>query len=237
MDLNTLIFNGINSLEHLGVIVQSYPSINIPDEDYEQYSVIGRNGSLTVNKGTYGDIKISFELSLLKYDDFNYSIDRINNWLNNITDKRLFYDREDRCYIVKKVLKEGLKRLEQNKGGEFKITFICEPFMSDPNDTSITITQNSFEFYNNGNMNSNPTTKIYGNGTVELNLNGNIISIKNLENYVELNSHLLQSIDSNKRSKDLDCIGNFPIVLHGINRLSWTGNINKIELNYRANYR
>lgn len=47
MDLNTLIFNGINSLEHLGVIVQSYPSINIPNEDYEQYSVIGRNGSLT----------------------------------------------------------------------------------------------------------------------------------------------------------------------------------------------
>lgn len=177
MDLNTLIFNGINSLEDLGVIVQSYPSINKPNEDYEEYKVIGRNGSLTVNKGTYGDIKITFELSLIDYDDFNYSKDRINNWLNNITDNRLVYDREDRCYIVKKVLKEGFKRLEQNKGGEFKITFICESFMGDPSDTNITITQNSFEFYNNGNMNSNPITKIYGDRNVELNVNGNIIAI------------------------------------------------------------
>ena len=77
MDLNTLIFNGINSSDNLGVLVQSYPSINIPNEDYEEYKVIGRNGSLTVNKGTYGDIKITFELSLIKYYDFYYSMNQI----------------------------------------------------------------------------------------------------------------------------------------------------------------
>lgn len=161
LDLNTLIFNGKNSLEDIGVGVQSYPPIYLSNENYSEYTVDGRNGSLIVNQGTYPDIKIPFDLVLVKFKDFYQSLDIVEDWLTNIEDNKLFYERADRCYKVKKVIKGDIKRQAYYGEGEFKATFLCEPFLNDPEPMELEI-NNPGEFFYTGNKNSLPITKVYG---------------------------------------------------------------------------
>lgn len=236
LDLNTLIFNGKNSLEDIGVVVQSYPPISLANENYSEYQVDGRNGSLFVNHGTYNDIKIPFELCLVKFKDFHQSLDAIEDWLTNIEDKKLFYERADRCYKVKKILKEDIKRQAYYGEGEFKATFLCEPFLNDPEPVELEI-NNQGEFFYTGNRNSLPITKIFGNGRIELRVNDNSIELKNVENYIELNSTLFKAIDLNGQNKDMDVYGDFPYLVPGENKISWIGNVEKIILEFENNYR
>ncbi|HFD0308675.1 TPA: distal tail protein Dit [Clostridium perfringens] len=236
LDLNTLIFNGKNSLEDIGVGVQDYPPISLANENYTEYTVDGRNGSLIVNQGTYPDIKIPFDLCLVNFKDFHHSLDAIEDWLTNIEDNKLFYERTDRCYKVKKVIKEDIKRQAYYGEGEFKATFLCEPFLNDPEPMELEINTQGEIFYA-GNRNSLPITKVYGNGRIELRVNDNSIELKNVENYIELNSNLLKAIDANGQNKDIDTNGNFPYLIPGENKISWIGNVEKIILEFENNYR
>ncbi|MDM0458196.1 distal tail protein Dit [Clostridium perfringens] len=236
LDLNTLIFNGKNSLEDIGVGVQAYPPISLGNENYLEYKLDSRSGSIIVNQGNYDDIKIPFDLALVRFRDFYQSLDEVEDWLSNIVDKKLFYERTDRCYKVKKVLKEDIKRQAYYGEGEFKVTFLCEPFLNDPEPIELEINTQGEIFYA-GNRNSLPITKVYGNGRIELRVNDNSIELKNVENYIELNSLLLKAIDSNGQNRDMDTNGNFPYLIPGENKISWIGNVEKIILEFENNYR
>lgn len=238
LDINTIIFNEINSLEDLGVGVTAYPDLPSLNENYEEYKVEGKSGSLIVKKGTYDNrmIKFSFVLKDFKYDNFWDKMDLIEEWLTNIKDNRLFYDRLDKCFRVKYVLKDNIKRQAYYSEGEFEVTFLCEPFLTSPDTVEMDITnKNEFEYI--GNINSLPLLKIYGNGNIQLHFNKNTIQIKNVDEYIEIDSKLKQVRDKNGRSKDLDTLGDFPFLIPGTNNISWDGNITKIEINFLINYK
>lgn len=235
LDINTLIFNRLNSLNDLGVGVQSYPSFPMINEEYEEYKVEGRSGSLIQNKGTYPDIKITFDLVLIKFDDFWQSMDRVEEWLNNIEDNTLIYDRKDICYKVKKVIKGNIKREAYLKEGEFKVTFLCEPFKYDVYKGDLEITENNTEIYYEGTINTLPLIKVWGSGEINLTLN-NQINIENIS-YIEIDSNLKQVRNADGTSKDMNSNGYFPYLKQGENIIGWTGNISKIEIEFDTLYK
>lgn len=238
LDINTLIFNGFDSLKDLGVGVTAYPAIPSLNENYEEYKVEGRNGSLIVKKGTYDNRQIKFNLVLRDFNDSNFwnKMDFIESWLTNIKDNRLFYDRLDKCFRVKNVIKDDIKRQAHYGEGEFEITFLCEPFLTEPDTVEIDIS-NNYELEYAGNINTLPLVKVYGNGNIQLHFNKNTIQVKNLENYIEIDSRLKQVRNEDKRSKDLDTLGNFPVITPGTNTISWDGNISKVTISFLTNYR
>jgi len=95
-------FNGNTSIG-LNLFLEEYPSVPIANEDFEEITVEGRSGSLYINKGTYPDKKIPFNFTILS-PQIEIDFDKVYQWLTEIQDKRLIFGREDRCYIVKKVL-------------------------------------------------------------------------------------------------------------------------------------
>ena len=97
-----IFFNGFSSLE-LNMKLTDYPSIPMTNEEYEEVIIEGRNGSFYVNKGTYPDKKITF-IFTKSSNKLGIDLEFIQDWLTNINDNRLIYDREDRCYLVKKVI-------------------------------------------------------------------------------------------------------------------------------------
>ena len=105
------------------------PNLSINNENYEEINVQGRNGSLIVKDGTYKNKILSFELGILsesKQDLLN-KIDDIIEWLTIIEDNKLFYDREDRYYIVKHIEFADI----ENKiylFGKFTVNFVCSIF-------------------------------------------------------------------------------------------------------------
>ena len=123
-----LIFNNICS-EELEIIVVEGPPEVLSEEEYEEISIEGRNGTVTINKGTFPNIEKSFILTTINLDqDINLMIEKVKKWLFDIKDNKLLYSIENKYNIVKKVIIEEDIKTTFEEFGDFKVKFICEPF-------------------------------------------------------------------------------------------------------------
>ena len=227
-------FNLSDSDEKSIVIIKE-PDISINNENYEEVRIDGRNGSLIIKDGTYKNKVLSFELGILSEskDDLSSKIDNIIDWLTIIKDNKLIYDREDRYYIVKHIEFGNIEHVIY-RFGKFKINFICEPFSYKLED--YIHLENNQKIYYDGSVSGECNIKIHGNGNIQLTINNDTVQINNVNGYVELDSKLLLCLNSDKTSKTRDMIGHFPLLTRGINRISWIGNISKVEILPRTAY-
>lgn len=233
LDINTLIFNNKNILPELGVVVQDYPDIPKAQEEYESYD--SKNGSIIYNKGTYKDISIPFNLSLVYFkDNFFGRMDLVEEWLENIVDNKLFYNRLDRYFTVKKVIKGNLKR-EAYAEGEFQVTFICSPFLTDVMENEIEITEDTEVLYF-GTANSLPMLEIEGTGMAEILFNDNYLKVNDLKGKVTIDSELMEITYEDGTNAENN--GDFPYLKKGSNTIKISyGNITKMKLHYKTLYK
>ena len=232
-----LIFNNICS-EELGIIVVEGPPEVLAQEEYEEISIEGRNGTLIENKGTFPNIEKSFILTTIDLDqDIDLMIEKIKMWLFNIKDNKLLYAIPNRYNIVKKVVIEEDIKTTFEEYGDFKIKFLCEPFYYDLLEKNITITEKGTKFYNKGDFNSNPKIVIYGTGDLQLTINDTTVQINNVDERVLLDSKLFLCLDKDNNNKSIDMIGNFPTLDIGENTITWVGNITKLDISPRIIYR
>lgn len=233
LDTNSFIFNGYDSLKDFGVAVQEYPHIPFINEDYEEYEIEGKSGTVTINKGTYRNRDITFKLSLVKFDKntFYQKIDYILSWFRNIKDNRLFYDRSDRCFRVKKVITKDIARQAHYGEGEFEVTFLCEPFLTDDQEGNLVIKGNQ-ELFIDTEIEIPLKIRAYGSGDISIRINENIIQISNIDEYVDIDSTYMQIRDKDGKSKELESIGDFLFFCKGKNNIEISSNVEKVEIKY-----
>lgn len=229
-----LYFNRDRSL-NLNLFLENYPSIPIANEEYEEVQVEGRSGNLIINKGTYPDKKIPFTFTILS-PRIEINFEKVYEWLTEIEDNRLIFGRDDRCYKVKKVIFGNIQK-EFRTIGEFDVTFLCEPFTQDLTKTVHEIIKSGFKMNYMGNAPGDTLIKIYGNGNIQLTVNGETMQINNVTDYVEIDSNLLQVRNKDKTSKDNDTLGDFILLEKGENTISYTGTVTKIILEYTTKYK
>ncbi|MDS0525454.1 phage tail family protein [Clostridium sp. SHJSY1] len=228
-------FNNKYFYDDLGLFVADYSSYTQINEKVEDVEVEGRSGTLTIKSGAYPNRKKDIKFRLRDNENLWFQIDNILEWLDNIEDNRLIYDREDRAYRVKRVEKDDItKKILQY--GEFTATFICEPFLTDLENTIYEITSNNFSFYYNGTAPGESLIKVYGSGNIQLAINDETMQINNVSNYVEVDSKLMQIRNQDLTSKD-DVLGDFILFEKGNNTISYTGNVTKIIVEYTTQYK
>lgn len=232
-----LIFNNICS-EELGIIVVEGPPEVLAQEEYEEISIEGRNGTLIENKGTFPNIEKSFILTTIDLDqDIDLMVEKIKTWLFNIKDNKLLYTIPNRYNIVKKVIIDEDIKTTFEEYGDFTVKFICEPFYYDLLKKDITVTEKETKVYNNGDFNSSPIIIIYGTGDLQLTINNTTVQINNVDERVLLDSKLFLCLDKDNNNKSIDMIGNFPTLDIGENTITWVGNITKLDISPRIIYR
>jgi len=229
-----LYFNNRTSL-NLNARLTEYPSIPMANEEYEEQPVEGRNGNLIINKGTYPNKIVPFVFTIVS-ENLDIDFDKVYEWLTEISDTRLVFGRGDRCYIVKKVIFGDLQK-EFRSIGTFGVSFMLEPFKSDLEKTEYTITSNNFSFEYFGNAQAESLIKIYGNGNIQITINGETMQILNVVNYVEIDSKLMQVRNLDTTSKDDDTLGDFALFTKGTNTIAYTGSITKIIVEYTTKYK
>ena len=229
-----LYFNRDRSL-NLNLFLENYPSIPIANEEYEEVQVEGRSGNLIINKGTYPDKKIPFTFTILS-PRIEINFEKVYEWLTEIEDNRLIFGRSDRCYKVKKVIFGNIQK-EFRSIGEFDVFFLCEPFTQDLTQTVHEITKSGFKINYNGNAPGDTLIKIYGSGNIQLTINGETMQINNVNNYIEIDSDLLQVRNQDGTSKDDDTLGDFILLEKGENTISYTGSVTKIIIEYTTKYK
>ena len=71
--------------------------------------------------------------------------------------------------------------------------------------------------------------KIYGAGAIDLSINGNVIHLTNVVDYVTVDASLMDAY-KDTLLKNNDMIGDFPELIVGENTVSWTGTVTSIEI-------
>lgn len=222
-------FRGKNSYTDFGIVMSKRPPIPAPQRNVDYEKVPGRNGSLTTDYGTYDDITITIECAFIEKVDFKLKANEIKAWLMGGKDRLIFSDETDKYYEAQVVNKFDIAQSIRVLG-EFPVVFNCKPFKYAIDDIPITITKNNSTIYNPGTFQSEPVIKVYGSGDIKLKINNEEITIKNIEEYVTIDSDLMDCY-KNTQLWNNNMIGEFPTLVVGENNISWTGNVTKLEIN------
>lgn len=225
-------FNGLDSWDDLGLIVK-IDSIPQANTRYESITVPGRAGAVYIDEDVY-DEDAKVEIAIVNVDTVQ-NFKAINEWLYNITDNRLSLYKNGMCYHVKKVI-HGDIEYEAKTIHKTKVTFLCEPYLYDTEESNIEI-NNNCNIYCNGNEGSETLFKVYGKGNISITVNGETIQISNVSDYIEIDSNLMQVRNKDGTSKDWDTLGDFQTLNYGINNISLSGNIEKCILTFCNRYR
>ena len=237
MAKNYIIYNNKNSYEDFGLLIDhiTLPSIN---EVIEEIEIEGRNGTLTERKGYYNNRNITIQFSLKRkiledFEDFSSRLEEVMNWLRVFNKDLIIYINPNRTYKVKNI---SLGEVETDNAVfyNFEAIFTCEPFSYILNEEMVEITTNNFNYYYKGTVPGEMKLKIYGTGNIQLTINDEVVQINNVTDNVTLDSKLLLCLNPDGTNKSKEMIGNFLLLEKGINSISWTGNVTKIELTPRT---
>lgn len=227
--ITNIVFNNINSSKDLGLAITDMANIPVANETIEMV-----NGYI-IRTGEYLPIELPITFRSKNLKNIIDRQEEILDWLYNVKDNKLILSfMPNRYYIVKNVVVDNISR-DFDKYNTISVTFTLEPFKYDIYDKTMILTK-SEKIYYMGNAKGKPKLKIYGSGNIELTINSETIQIKNIDEYVELDSKFLLCLNKNQQSKSRDMSGGFPILTKGINNISWTGNVTKIELLKRTAY-
>lgn len=222
-NINT--YYDLNLLMYLSEI----PSTN---EEVENHTVNGRKGTLTEKTGTFKDriLKFGFDLKRIKnesLEEFSERLFYVEDTLNNCTGKDLVYfSNTNYKYIVKNI---KINTIEDTLCHDIQLEIICEPFRYLNFEQEIVLTKHGSIRYT-GSMSGECKIKIYGSGNVQIKINNETMKINNIDEYVEIDSKFLEITNKYGKPNTKNTEGDFLLLVRGLNKISWTGNITKVTI-------
>lgn len=185
-----LLFNNKKASE-LGAYLISRPDIPSPERRITTYSVVGRDGVLVDDEGTYNPIVIPvhFNFKSKLPETFRNEWRIIKSWLSSRKDMNLKLTDDEEVYF--KVISVNISDVSRKLRtlGTFSVDFTCQPFeyLESGND-EIIVTENNvdedgFEInsfsidVDNLYYISEPVYIMTGNGTATLTVNGNDFNV------------------------------------------------------------
>lgn len=223
------IFRGKNSLD-MGVIVTSMPDVYKPKRRVSTQEIPGRDGVLHVDEGTYENYNKVVECAVVE----RANLDGICAWLDG-SGEAIFSTEPDKVYRVRVDNQISIGKMLQYFQ-KFQVTFDTYPFKYSVNaaDDFVMLTKPSL-LRNRGTVAAEPKIKIYGTGSVTLIINGKEYRLDGLQESVVLESEMMEVLDGAGVTYTPPDLGNdlFPRLEVGNNEISWTGNVEKIEIEPR----
>ena len=207
--------------DELGIYVRKMPDIPVTKKVIDSYPVAGRDGTLTIDRGYYSDITFPLELIIVKQqgEDLYRQLDQIYNWLTGRGELNFGSYLDDK-HLITKIIEIGDLFHVMQAGGLHTINLLCEPFKYSPLQTVDFIGET--HFYNPSPIESKPLITVYGTGNIDLTVNGAITQLKNVSEYVVLDSEAM-TIFKDITNKSMDKIGPYPVLKPGLNTISAAG--------------
>lgn len=198
--MGVITFNGISSKE-LGIEVETFPTYEFPEREYEAVSVPGRNGDLYIDKGSYKNVTGKYDLVIGSHEITQpYLAERLVSWL---TSSKGYCRLEDSYYpeIYRMALykKPGSISNIINYGGKLSAEFECKPQKFLKSGEQKTTFSQSGTIINPTYQVSKPLLKVTGRGNGAININNKIVNINMLESYTSSGSGITNiEVDTDK---------------------------------------
>lgn len=219
-------WNGVRCTAY-GVHVLEQPPLTTPSERVTFTDVPGRNGSLTTLQGddVYDDLLLTAQCIISDPS----RIPELCAWLKG-SGKVTFANRQGGFYHARIINQISFdKILRGNPHRSFAVNFRCKPFWYADTVTPITLTASGGTIINPGNVPSEPVITVYGSGEITLMVGMTIVELEGISGSITLDTPLMEAY-SGTTSLNGSMSGDFPTLTPGMNAISWSGAVTRIEV-------
>ena len=241
MGRNSLVFDDINTGDY-GIYISGEASFNAPARVYDMREIPGRNGTLAVDMNRYENVEVVYPAFVFDYSMASFS-ERMAE-IRSVFLSKVSYQRLQDTYNPNEyrlaVYSGGFEIESQhfNQTGEFELTFDCKPqryLVS--GETATTFTSNG-SITNPTLFDAKPLIKVTGYGN--LGVGDETITIAGSagqEIYIDceiMEAWQMSGTAIIPRNDYVQYVGNkFPVLASGVNGISMSGNITRVEVTPR----
>ena len=232
MLINQFTYDKKRSYDDFCLIITETPPFVFPERDITFESVNGRSGDLLVDNGRFKNVQKEYKVALLT-DDFSLPLlaKKVAAWLLPSPNYRVLTDTYDpnyyrlACFSGKISVADKLLKL-----GETTLRFNCKPFKySFEGQKPISISAPCM-IWNPEDCESAPNIKITGSGNVTLSINNASFAFTGIDGFIEVDSELMAAFKGTSLQNDKISFVDFPLLAPGWNEISYTGNVESIEI-------
>lgn len=251
--MNDFTYNG-TSLSSFGFCIANTPQFNISKRSFETVQIVGMDGVAISDNGIYEAVETVYEVNSIPYRVPYLSSSALYRalaeWLTAWDGQfKIMRDTYNEGYFYKAICTKIEPITEiANKCLKTSITFTRQPFLySDDGQKSIAVdaAENSlgvnFTLHNPENFNSQPYIKVYGEGAVSVDINGNKFNIlRDFSDYIEIDSEIKHAHKGAKNCNNLINCNYMPELIPGENTIiiqgaydsgtSKTGKCTRVEI-------
>ena len=229
-------YNGRSSAE-FGLHIEKKDVFSAPEYDAEFISIPGRSGDIINPNRRFANIKVTYTVFLARKNvaALASNLRDIKGWLYAEPDRyHEITDSYDAGYFRYGVISGNLDIEEQlNKIGCFTVTFNCKPFKySFAGQQTVSADASELTITNPTAFESRPYIKLYGSGTVVIMIQpqGRGMMISNLDEYIEIDSELMNCFKDTTLKNDTVTGDGFPMLKPGTTTIACAGNVQRIEV-------
>lgn len=227
---NYVELNGYSSSLIKGLLISELPPITKPLQRSTVEEIDGRDGDIITKLGYAAYDK---KMTIGCYGDFN--IDDIIQFFDS-EGTAVFSNEPDKYYRYVILQAIDFERLIRFRTAN--VVFHVQPFKFSSVDILHTYTvqgsETSFEITNRGNVISRPVITVYGSGNVSfsINSNTNVFSIAfGTDDHITIDAETLNAYKGDTlKNRSVSCDYRKLYLKTGLNTLSWSGTVSKVEI-------
>ena len=219
-------WNGVRCTKH-GMHVLEQPPRTKPSERVTFTDVPGKSGSLTTLQGidVYDDLLLTAQCILSDPS----KITSLCGWLKG-SGKVTFANRQGGYYYARIVNQIPFEKiLRGNPHRAFAVNFRCKPFWYVNPAPIITLYNATSTVTNPGPVYSEPVFTVYGSGDITLLVDGMFIELTGVNGWITLDTPLMEAYSPSGNANG-QMSGEFPALRPGMNGITRTGSVDRIEI-------
>lgn len=215
----------------LGVVVEHYPVRVVPERALTETEIAGRNGALVQYDGNWNNYTQEYEVYIsAEKTGLVRAARAVAEWLS----APVGYQRLEDSYepdVYRMAYYAGGQNIESilNRFGRATIEFVCKPqrFLKS-GEAPKTFTE-AGTLTNITRMDALPVITVYGTGGT-VTVNDTTVEISEIEDYVVLDCELMDAYKGNENRNPYVSAADFPVLVSGINNISFSGGITSLEI-------
>lgn len=232
VDYGTFFVDG-KSASKFGVLLQKPPVISEPKPIVISEQVYGRNGSMLYDTGGYSNRTIRVSCFVLKPKAGNY-ISAINAWLTeNVGYRKLEFSNIPDKFFLGRIVGGAKFDIRANVLAPFQINFDCKPQAFLKSGDKFLTVNNGDNIYNPAANHAKPLIHLKGSGDISLTIGDRTVDIFGLDGDIMLDSEQQSASYGSTNLNSLISCNEFPELQAGGNWISWSGDVDLVELKPR----
>lgn len=227
-------FDGIKSTD-FGLVIASPKNYSSFEKDVKKVQVLGRDGDFIIDKKRSLNGIFPVECNLIASEDVYRDVNRVKAWLQSTVEyKSLVFSYEQeyayQACVLSKIETIGI----MDDVANLKIDFEIKPFKYLAYGLNKEEYTSAFSLFNPEIKEAFPYFKVTVNGDFTLRVNNNNFVFKNVDGFIEIDSEMMNAFKVTngliEKRNDRMYTKTFPVLNNGLNDISWTGNVTKIEV-------